>query len=338
MAVNVFPIAGGGAAGFTNVAIFTASGTFVHPDASAGNPKPVKVFVMGAGGGGAAGRKSGNQDGFNGQGGTGGGSGFVEQLDTSVEGAVVVTVGSGGAGGVAVSSPGTNVNGSNGGATSFGSITAYGGGGGIVENNNYIRGGVGGSVGGGIKAAAGFSQWAGYQGFGGGSFGSNAPIDQTAAFDSDNFRFFTSSNTEDTHPIRGYTPATDIQFKQGNVNPDATRQYFFYRPSSIDRLISGGGGGGACTSNTDANSGGSFGTGGTGFLGGGGSGGRATFITSTTLVMGNTVLAGSNATGYGGGGGGGGALKVNTSIGSAFTMNFPGSGGSGTGGYVMVWY
>ena len=114
MSVNRFPpqepptpVMGGGIAQFPGVgrrfAVFTSSGTFVHPDgASATDPKVVDVLVASGGGGGGSGAAAYNSTTAQlATGGGGGGAGGVYQFTTMVTGSVAVEIGAGGIGGAA---------------------------------------------------------------------------------------------------------------------------------------------------------------------------------------------------------------------------------------------
>lgn len=97
------------------------------------------VIAVGGGGGGGGG---GNSTGAPWLGGTGGGSAGVACGVVQLTGSVPITIGNGGAGG------GNQANGSTGGTTTIGSLTATGGGGGNYARNGGSSGGTGGSPGG----------------------------------------------------------------------------------------------------------------------------------------------------------------------------------------------
>jgi hypothetical protein len=136
---------GGGSQSFIVKETFTSSQTWTVPT---GVTTLLTVAAYGAGGGGAGGGAGANRDTEpNPQGSQGGGGGALvalQNLDITGVGSVVVTVGAGGsggsgktfvkaAGGTAVQNTAAamqGVNGSNGGATSFGSYLSIGGGGG----------------------------------------------------------------------------------------------------------------------------------------------------------------------------------------------------------------
>jgi hypothetical protein len=121
------------AGGFSNIQVFTASGTWTNP----GNVSKVKVTVQ-AGGGGAGG----DGPSFGGGTGSGGGGGgaAIEVISFPTATNVPVTVGAGGA------INGANSNGSTGGTSSFGAyVSATGGAGGTRQG----AGGLGGSGSGG---------------------------------------------------------------------------------------------------------------------------------------------------------------------------------------------
>lgn len=151
---------------FNNIASFTASGTFVVPDAVT----QVRVRLVGGGGGGAPGSAT--------QAGSGGGAGgYAEGVFTVTPGQLVaVTVGAGGSGQAASSGTG----GGWGGASSFGSYCSATGGNGGALGSNVSPGGNGGvgsggqiNMQGGIgsDASPGSTAWGGLGGasyFGGG--------------------------------------------------------------------------------------------------------------------------------------------------------------------------
>jgi hypothetical protein len=151
------------AGGFSNMQVFTSSGTFTVP---AGVTK-VKVTVVGGGGGG------GNGSGANGNRGSGGGGGgaaikIISGLTPTST--VTVTVGSGGA---AVSAGGTS---------SFGAHCSATGGGAGVTNSSYttVRGGVGSGGDLNISGDPPSDTYATYQKGGGTIFAPPSPNDRTS--------------------------------------------------------------------------------------------------------------------------------------------------------------
>lgn len=104
--------------GYTNMQVFTSSGTWTRPS----GVNKVLVKVIGGGGGGAGGGSSAGQPG-----GGGGGGAYGEEIVT-VTGDVSITAGGGGGGGSCGGSAGSA--GSSGGTSSFGSLVSAGGGGG----------------------------------------------------------------------------------------------------------------------------------------------------------------------------------------------------------------
>lgn len=138
--------------GFDAYAIYEAgaSGNFVPPPAA----KVLQVVLVGAGGGGGSGMHS-NSAGTAASGGGGGGGGacYVVYLDAARMGAlypsgVPYSVGSGGAGGTAVTGLTNGNPGGNGGGTSFGLASVGGGGGGAggTLTDGNMRGGSGGGI------------------------------------------------------------------------------------------------------------------------------------------------------------------------------------------------
>ena len=137
--------------------IFTSTGTFAVSALSGTYPAGIEYLVVGGGGGGGytAGSYTGGGGGGGGGGlnkegppnGYGGGGAGAGGLRTNLSGHPLagsafpvsaspgnyaVTVGAGGGGGLAITTPGTN-----GGNTSFGPITSHGGGYGASNDNNY---------------------------------------------------------------------------------------------------------------------------------------------------------------------------------------------------------
>ena len=124
---------------FSNIQVFTSSGTFTVP---AGVSK-VKVTVVGGGGGGA-GTNSGYGAGYNGGGNGGAGGAAIGVFSVTPGPAYTVTVGAGGAAGTGAAPP---TNGGAGGTSSFGSLASATGG---VEGSNTNGGNAGGTGGSGL--------------------------------------------------------------------------------------------------------------------------------------------------------------------------------------------
>ena len=291
-----------------NSQIFTSSGTWTKPS----GVTFVEVVVLGAGGGGGSGRK--NTLSQNTCGGAGSGGGAVSRAifkASSLGATETVTVGTGGTGGAAVTVNGVGNDGTDGGASSFGTwLTAGGGGkgtGGPTGDSDASGGGGGGVISSAVGSTGGSPQAGTADAISGqGPSGSNS----------------VSFNSEVGGGSGGYSLHNDNGSDGG---------------SSI--FASGGGGGGAGIPNTDVvktggaggdvqsyteGGGGAAGTNGQdnadlakGFGGSGGGGGDSSLSTGETGGDG----------GVGAGGGGGGASRSGNS----------GAGGAGGRGEVRVY-
>ena len=226
---------------------FTSSGTLVVPS---GVAISVDVLVVAGGGGGG-----------NNGGGGGGAGGVVYQSTAISTGSVSVTVGSGGAGALSVSTSG-----SDGTASSFGSVSAVGGGGGGSRDGGgggRTGGSGGGGGGGGSPQLTGGTGTSGQGNAGGDGISNNC---------------ISAGGGGGGAGVVGTTGQANIGGNGGaGVSNSITGTAVFY----------GGGGGAGITCNNTG-----FGTGGSG--GGGNGGGNPTLGT-----------AGTPNTGGGGGGGGG---------------------------------
>jgi len=127
--------------GFSNIEVFTSSGTWTNP----GTVEKVKVTVVGGGGGGAAGYQNPVGSRFWGGGGGGGGA-AIEIIPFPSATDVPVTIGGGGAGAASVGATGGT-----GGTSSFGAYCSATGGSGSNANPNNIVGSGGTGSGGNLN-------------------------------------------------------------------------------------------------------------------------------------------------------------------------------------------
>lgn len=289
-----------------DVQTFTSSGSWVKPSGKTA----VYVFAVGGGAGGNGGARAGaGTAALGGSGGNGAGDARAFFNASSLSGTVTVTIGAGGAGGTARTTNGTQVNGQNGGTTSFG---------------DYLRAAGGFSAG---TAADGYSTIA-------------MPFGRTTMES-------VIDNTVNTRTVPGSGPRTDT-FWQNNPTLSVLEggiggysQTIYGRPShDLQFGAAGGGAGGEKQSTNAANDGGAGGRGfgirlDTAAAGGTANGGAATAAGTAGLGNGGagggagsaSTNAGAGSNGYlGGGGGGGGGAQTGNS----------GAGGSGGGGYVLV--
>lgn len=297
----------GVAAGTWQSQVFNASGFFAVPASAT----ELAVEVVGAGGGGAGGPRT-SGAGTSGGGGAGGGGGFIFAAVNKVYllgASVTVTVGVGGAGGVAVTTDDTlGTNGNVGGDSRFGVlVTANGGSSGNANPNGN-----------------------------GGSGGSGGATSLSSAFLS------VIANTGSVGGMGGYASAgangANTAFGAGaggggggscwNINPGGVGGNSIYagvtNTGGASGSINGGAGSAGATGSPTiyANSaiGSSQGTGGSG----GGGGGASNY--GTGIGPGG---AGGNGGGLGGGGGGGGCAS------NGFNS---GAGGTGGNGRVIVYW
>lgn len=345
---------------YSRIAIVTTTSTWTHPDGvSATNPKPVRAIVIGGGGGGGSGAaKTAGSANTGIGGGGGGGSGVAALFNGYVTGAVTVTIGAGGTGGAAVSSTSAYVNGNNGtagGNTSFGNVTALGGmpGQGCPANTSSIAlGGAGGSAGGWTVSEASPNTlnrsnggaW-GFHTASSNNANDNIPVnsDATPVYSPSLISNWSmpvivttvarrkkAGESQEANNSRTNPLGVSIMYGQFSFETSsATNSYsisYIANPELVAYVPGGGGAGGSLDNalNLIART-----TGGTGYTGQGGDGGAA------VATGGNgTATSGSNGAGYGGGGGGGGAAggsNVSTTVTS-------GLGGNGAAGAVIIYY
>lgn len=251
------------------ITTFNSSGTFTPTETGY-----VEVLVIGGGGGGGR------------NGGGGGGAGGVKFVAYAVtkDVGVTVTVGNGGAGAVDNNHPG-----SNGGDSSFGTITAVGGGGG--GSRDHGGGGVAGGAGGGGGGAGGdnsnaFGAGTSGQGWNGGN-GTALDLGVDAAGGGGGGGGAKGGSA-------GVAAASQVA---GNGGSGST-----YSITGSDVVYAGGGGGGRTTQNT------TLGTGGSG--GGGNGGGSSTSATNGTANKGGGGGGGGSGTTAAPGNGGSGVVIV----------------------------
>ena len=294
------------AAAGADVQEFTSSGSWVKP----AGKTAVYVFAVGGGGGGGGGGRGASAIGYGGDGGYGAAHSARWLLASSLAGTVTVTIGAGGAGGTAIAAGATSVDGtsgSDGGITTFGSVTAAAGGyGGQRSGQNGTQ-----------SIPIGIAEW-GYLNFNGATTDVPSKID-------------VNQNTASTFMFY-YTPGIGY----GGIG--ATRAF--------NRTGAGGGGGngntGAAGDRGLAGARG-FGNAGTIILGGVVGDGVPAGAGTAGSVNGGVGIGGgggggaySGQGGVGGagylGGGGGGGGGVNRITGNHAT----GAGGAGGNGYILV--
>jgi len=293
---------------------FTSSGTWTVP---AGVTK-VDVLAMGGGGGGASGAQyKGTSATYTTRGGGGGGGAayvWAKGVDVSGSASITIGVGAGGSGGTSVSNS-NGVNGSDGGASSFGTlVVAYGGSGGVAGSSSTGGSNTGGGGTGGI----------------GGSAVGGFPTDSFPGKSGGNSAVYNGNGTLITTATNG-TDSTLIGFSNipffGALNPAAGSNGGTANNNTGTAGtggvagISGGGGAGGMVSTSYTGAAIAASNGGAGGGGGGGAGGRAT---SQNITAGSGGTAGANS---GAGGGGGGASAGQT--GGTTRSGAGGDGGSG---------
>ena len=299
------------------VQTFNSTGTWTKPDGAS----VVEVICIGGGGGGGSGSKSGRNVG----GGGGGGGGAVSRASFAASllpTQETVTVGMGGAGGIAVAAAGDGVPGANGGASSFGErIKAGGGGGGgggaRGDGNVYsYGGGGGGSFGSANRATGGLPSISGANAIAG-----QGPAGEAAYQAAKSAEWGGGAGGSGSYPGRLGGPGGSSIFGggAGGGGGGATQWGQQYDGSVGGRSGSysfGGGGtaGSNGSDNTDT---------GRGYGGDGGGGGAGSFA--------GTATNGGSGGFPGGGGGGGGAAQSATA-----GANISGAGGSGGNGVVII--
>ena len=314
---------GGGSQSFIVKETFTSSQTWTVPT---GVTALLSVVAYGAGGGGAGGAAAAaidNNPGVNGvQGGGGGALVALENLDITGVGSVVITVGAGGSGGAGKTfnkprgssteqlsgTAAQGVNGSAGGATSFGGYLSIGGGGGGSAN---IGGNTGGTPGvgtttyfpGTVLTGGG----SGTRNSGGASFVAiyNAPLG--------------------TGATGGSVTFSGGQF--GTATQVGGTGFFGY-----------GGRGGPSSGIQDAGTS-AQGTAGVGGAGGAGGAGARYNTTGTSTI---TITGGNGGAGTCGGGGGGGGAVAAMGFSGVYSNTIialtAGNGGAGGNGCVVITY
>ena len=293
---------------------FTGPGTFcVSGIGNAAGSNKVDYLVVAGGGGGGGGYNTPVQRGAGGGGaggfrespGTASGSYAVSPLGTSPAVALAVTatgfpiaVGAAGAGGYSTNAPG-GPQASNGGDSTFSSITSTGGGfGGASYTPTPRSNGNGGGSGGGGSA--------GGVGDGGGGPGNSPPVSPPQGTDG-------GGNPGDTGPNQGGHGGGGASGAGGNApgggvgGPSGAGATTSINGSPVAYAGGGGGGGGNCN-------------GAPGGTGGGGKGGSSS---GCGAVPPNNGVAGTTNTGGGGGGGSGGTNPI---------------GGNGGSGIVIIRY
>ena len=299
---------------------FTSSGSWIKP----AGKTAVYVLAVGGGGGGASGGRSSSSFGRGGGGGYGAAHSARWMLASTLAGTVTVTIGSGGAGGTAIASGTTSVEGAlgaDGGDTTFGTVIRAIGGpqGKAYDGTNQFRVPVG-------VVEYGQANSDGVAGTAGTSDASStATADITVAGAFANYAEVGRARNAPRSSVRAMTRTAaggsgGMALATGTTLADHYGGNAGARGFGANGTIPSGGdvalGGGTATAGS---AGSVVGIG----LGHGGGGGGAAF----------SGIPGAGGEGYlGGGGGGGGGVAV--PAGSAARAT--GAGGSGGGGYVLV--
>lgn len=327
----------GQSSGFLITDTYTSSGNWVRP----ASVNYVTVVGIGAGGGGGSGGARISATTVTNAGGSGGAGArwsILENLYVGNLGTVAIGIGAGGSGGTAVLNTvnGTTVagvNGSAGGATTFGSLLSIpGGGAGSAGGGTVaIAGGTAGTVA--TSDAYDFVQLTALDGGQGNPANGNNGSGQGTAGAASSYR------------ILPFTPIAlngDNGTNGSNTNGTAVIGAI---GTAVALGYGGGGGGGGGTNGSGTGGAGRGGNASSNMVGtaifgtGAGGGGGARAIDATPSVL-NTVVGGNGGnagSATGAGGGGGGAAQILGKTGATYSCT-SGRGGNGSGGVIYVIY